>query len=113
LVEIAGLISALHAVQYGRTSQGSIAWGVSLVTFPWVALPFYWVFGRRRFEGYVERLRARAVGREREIRDFQALLRSHAAVVPPEVAGPVAAIERLARLPLVRGNHVELLVDGD
>lgn len=112
LVEVAGVISALHAVQYGRTSQGSIAWAVSLVTLPYVALPFYWVFGRRRFEGYVERLRARAAGREHEIRAFHGMLRAHQAELPPEARGPFAAIERLARLPLTRGNHVELLVDG-
>jgi cardiolipin synthase len=106
------LISALHAVQYGRTSQGSIAWAVSLVTLPFVALPFYWVFGRRRFDGYVERLRARFAGREEEVRAFRALLRSLAAEVPAAAAGPIAAIERLARMPLTRGNHVELLVDG-
>ena len=48
-----GIISAFHAVMRCRTSQGAIAWGVSLVSFPYVALPLYWLFGRTKYHGYV------------------------------------------------------------
>src|SRR3990167_6001832 len=56
LVELLALISALHAIMTSRTSQGAIAWAISLVTLPlaFLALPAYWVFGRSRFEGYVK-----------------------------------------------------------
>ena len=37
-----------------RTSQGAIAWSLGLVTAPVVALPAYWLFGRSKFEGYLE-----------------------------------------------------------
>ena len=53
LVELLGIIAAVHAIMNARTSQGSIAWGISLVTFPWLALPLYAVFGRGKFRGYV------------------------------------------------------------
>lgn len=33
--------------------QGSIAWAISLVTFPYVSVPAYWVLGRYKFNGYV------------------------------------------------------------
>jgi hypothetical protein len=33
-----------------RTAQGAIAWAVSLNTFPYLAVPAHWVFGRRNFE---------------------------------------------------------------
>ena len=51
---VPGLLSSVHAIMTTRTSQGAIAWAVSLNTFPYVAVPAYWVFGRRKFEGYVE-----------------------------------------------------------
>lgn len=53
VVEILGIIAAVHAVMNVRTSQGAIAWAISLVTFPWVALILYAIFGRNRFKGYV------------------------------------------------------------
>jgi cardiolipin synthase A/B len=47
------LIAAIHAIMGSRTSQGSIAWSLSLLTLPMIALPLYLIFGRYRFEGYV------------------------------------------------------------
>jgi cardiolipin synthase len=47
------MIAAFHAVMNAKTSQGAIAWGISLVTFPWLALPLYAVLGRGKFQGYV------------------------------------------------------------
>ena len=41
LVELLGIIAAVHAIMNARTSQGAIAWGISLVTFPWLALILY------------------------------------------------------------------------
>jgi hypothetical protein len=35
-----------------RTFQGAIAWAISLVTFPWLALVLYAIFGRNKFNGY-------------------------------------------------------------
>ena len=54
LAHVLGLLSSVHAIMTTRTSQGAIAWAVSLNTFPYVAVPAYWVLGRRKFVGYVE-----------------------------------------------------------
>jgi len=54
LIEIIGILSAAHAVMSVRTPQGTIAWAVSLIAAPVVALPAYWVFGRNKFKGYVQ-----------------------------------------------------------
>jgi len=48
---VAGVLCAIHAVLYTRTAQGAIAWGVSLVSFPFAAVPAYLVLGRDRFSG--------------------------------------------------------------
>ena len=111
--EILGILSAVHAVMSVRTPQGSIAWGVSLVTFPFVAVPAYWVFGRDKFQGYV-------LARQSEIEDLAVEMR-HANTNLEEFrfeaggnlsANAVRAAESLARTPLTNGNAADLLVDG-
>ena len=47
-LEIAGIFFAVHAILNARTSQGAIAWALSLVTAPYLALPLYAFFGRNK-----------------------------------------------------------------
>ena len=107
-----GVASSIHAVMSTRTSQGAIAWAVSLITFPYLALPAYWVLGRSKFQGYVV-ARRNTDGRneriERQAREMVAPYRV------PEGAGAEAAraAEALADMPVLRGNRVDLLIDGD
>ncbi len=49
----AGSLTSVRALLETRTSQGIIPWIVSLNTFPYLAVPAYWFFGRSKFEGYV------------------------------------------------------------
>ena len=51
---ITGAIFAVDAVMSTRTAQGAIAWTLGLVAAPVVAVPAYLLFGRSKFEGYVE-----------------------------------------------------------
>ena len=48
---LAGIVAAIEAIMTARTAQGAIAWSVSLVSFPFIALPAYLVFGRSKFDG--------------------------------------------------------------
>jgi cardiolipin synthase len=110
--EILGIVSALHAVMSVRTSQGAIAWAVSLVTFPYVSVPAYWVFGRNKFQGYV-------LARQQDLESLSEIIRQASLNLHSTSAdadqnrGPVMAAETLARSPLTDGNQVDLLVDGD
>ena len=109
---ILGLVSSIHAVMTARTEQGAIAWAVSLNTFPYVAVPAYWVLGRSRFQGYVS---ARH-GDLAQIEDLEKAATEDALqfVLPSEeISSAAQAAVRLAGLPFLRGNSVELLVDGD
>jgi cardiolipin synthase len=114
VAQILGVLSSIDVVYRGaRTSQGTIAWAVALNALPIVAVPAYWVLGRSRFHGYVTARR----GEDSEIREIGLNARALAEpfVVPPEAArdvGAVRAAVSLADIPLLRGNHVELLVDG-
>ena len=48
-----GVLLVIHALMNVRTSQGTIAWIVSLLALPWIAVPMYYLTGKSRFSGYV------------------------------------------------------------
>ena len=102
--------SAVEAVMKARTAQGSIAWVVSLLTLPYLTVPLYLVFGRNRFDGYLrERQQVEAMA-EARLRDARSDLFDFSA---SDTHAPFyRSLQRLARLPAVRGNRVELLIDG-
>src|SRR6476661_5248740 len=104
-----GALTSVHAIMEVRTSQGAIAWAVSLNTFPYVAVPAYWVFGRSNFEGYV--VLRRKVAAEMSDAERQ-VARDLLAMRPAPESEPTSAtlLERLAKLPATRGNHTELLI---
>ena len=52
-VQLLGLITSIFALLSTRTSQGTVAWVVTLIAFPWLGVPAYLIFGRTRFNGYV------------------------------------------------------------
>ena len=55
--ELLGVLSAVRAIMDTRTAQGAVAWVISLIAFPMLAVPLYWVFGRRSFQGYRQAFR--------------------------------------------------------
>lgn len=110
--EVLGVATAVVALFQVRTSQGAIAWVVSLVAMPFLAVPAYWVFGRRRFKGYVM---ARRRHLKEMVAEAQVVAQRHAArgVIDPPQDPADRLLVRLARLPFTRGNEAELLVDGE
>lgn len=107
-----GFLSSINAVMSTRTSQGAIAWAVSLNTFPYLAVPAYWVFGRSRFQGYVLARRVTDVEVDRIVREAR---ESVAPYRIPENERDQAtwAAEGLADMPVLGGNRADLLIDGD
>lgn len=110
--EIVAILHVLHALMNVRTSQGTIAWVISLVAMPFLAIPLYWLLGRTRFSVCVG-------GRRKNDERLAQLAESmHQGLLKLEVEIPEDdAFERAARtlggLPFTRGNHLELLIDGD
>ena len=43
-----------RAIRGSRTPQGATAWSIAIIVMPFLVLPLYWIFGRRKFHGYVE-----------------------------------------------------------
>jgi cardiolipin synthase A/B len=114
LIHGLGVLSAIHAVASVRTPQGAIAWAVSLVTFPYLALPLYWIFGRDRFHGYVDALRqAPLAGADERVAALVRGLRTHEAKLPAVRAADLSVLARLSGTPFTRGNALQLLIDGE
>jgi cardiolipin synthase len=112
IVEILGIMAAIHAVMRARTSQAAIAWAIALVTFPFISLPLYFVFGPRKFHGYVY---ARRAG-DREIAKVAINIKDR---YPREILIPLEdeeipfrTMQRLAKMPFTGYNDARLLVDG-
>ena len=110
LLYLIGFLHVIHALMHVRTSQGTIAWIVSLIAVPWIAIPLYWLAGRRRFSGYIRSRRADDDRLRVLSRDMHDVLRSYS-IKPSDAFGKVA--EYLGGLPFTQGNELELLIDGE
>ena len=111
-LEIIGILHVLHALMHVRTSQGTIAWVISLVTFPYLAIPLYWLVGRSRFTGYVHGRRAGDSRLRKLAESMHQRMRHYAINIPDEDVFSKAAMF-LGGLPFTRGNQLELLIDGE
>lgn len=112
-IELVAIASAIHALFTVRTAQGTVAWVIGLIAFPWLGLPLYWFFGSRRFEAHSRAMRAKLIDhRDRidvacaEIAPFR---------VAPDAIRPAeaAALAAIAKQPFLHGNRLDLLIDGD
>lgn len=112
LTQLLGLVTAVRAVMEARTPQGAVAWAVALISFPYVALPLFWVFGKSRFQGYV-------IARRNDLTEASPLFHAaYQALVDRDLRVSTdytkqLPFERLAKLPFTTGNDAELLIDGD
>ncbi|MEO7101397.1 MAG: cardiolipin synthase [Luteolibacter sp.] len=109
---VVGILHILHALMHVRTSQGTIAWVISLLTVPFIAIPMYWILGRTRFAKNVggrrendSNLNKLAVAMHERLRKYE--------VDIPEDDGFERAAQLLGGLPFTRGNDLELLIDGE
>lgn len=112
VIEIAAIYTAIRAVRDTRTPQGAVAWAISLVTFPIATLPLYWIFGRRRFHGYVDAIRAGEERFQELVGDKHNLPAVKALSERRRPHAPRCAFETLAGIPFMGGNDLELLVNG-
>lgn len=111
-VEILGILTAWHAVINVRSAQGSIAWSLSLVTFPWLALPLYWIFGRNKFNGYVESLRAGRIEHQDAVEQVIRRIEKSREISGDRIPEYYKVFEKMTILPFTPDNRVELLIDG-
>jgi cardiolipin synthase A/B len=110
--QVAGILTAIHAIMSVRTPQGTVAWAIALLALPYVAVPAYWVFGRSKFHGYVAALRQDLAEVEPVAHRFMASLVARDLLARTDRVRPLL-VEKLAKLPFTSHNDAELLVNGD
>ncbi|MFV0279008.1 MAG: cardiolipin synthase [Parahaliea sp.] len=111
LFYLGAILCAIDAIMRVRTAQGAVAWAISLLAMPYLALPCYLIFGRNKFAGYLEQ-RAEI---ERQTREL--LRRTNTALddFVIEHSAELSLYNTLANLnrtAATRGNRVQLLVNG-
>ena len=112
LFQLGGLILAGKVLLGNRSTQGTIAWALSLLLLPLAAVPLYLVFGRNRLPSYV-RVRRRA--------DAQFEIENPADTRHPEARRSIAEpshhrwdiLEGLAKQPPSGGNTLRFTFSGE
>jgi cardiolipin synthase A/B len=113
VAHLLGAATSMHALMSTRTAPGAVAWIVTLNTFPYAAVPAYWVFGRSKFQDYVGQWREKNATLEESRSQDLASLAIYKTSFDDARRRTYSAVEKLAGLPFLDGNHVELLIDGD
>ena len=116
-LHVLGGLSAIDAIMKARTAQGATAWAISLITFPYLALLLYWVFGRVKFDDYQQAMCDFAEQLDVEIEDPEQGVLAQYLVAPEDekdlrARGELIGFRDLSTLPFTRGNSLRLLVDG-
>lgn len=100
----------LWVITSRRRPKSSIAWLLLIFFLPWAGLVLYWLIGQNR-------LPRRRVGHHarllEELQSLQTRFEGHSNIVNPELGpGQTSAsvlAERLGSMPILGGNHVELI----
>ena len=97
---------AWRAISSARTPQGAVGWVVFLIAAPQIGVPLYLFLGHHKFASYV-------LGRRESQRVIEGV-KDHAKTFAPATPLPdeYRVFETIAELPAVRGNDIELLIDG-
>ena len=113
IAEIVALLLVVDVVMRPRSSQGAIAWSVALVALPLLTIPLYLIFGRTRFQGYAEALREAEEHVGHHAVSWYSRMAATAAKPREDLEALESVVQRLTKLPFMRGNRVELLIDGE
>ncbi|TYC50397.1 cardiolipin synthase [Rhodobacterales bacterium] len=106
LMYATAMVCAVREVMNSRTSQGSIAWLLSLFFLPYITVPLYFVFGWRSFSDYA-RIQSTLGRQERARRADELGLTDHVETRDWPV------LSRVSGIPFLAGNTVDVLIDGD
>ena len=98
-------VCAVREVMNSRTSQGSIAWLLSLALLPFPTALLYLTFGWKFFDDYaVDRIKLGRTQRPVRARDL--------ALIDQEMGDEWPVLAGVAELPFLAGNKVDVLIDG-
>ena len=115
LAHLLGVIAACHAILNTRTSQGAVAWAVSLVAMPYLTLVPYLFLGRSKFRGYADARRIENESLRTQAHPHAWDEHASSAGRPTEELGHqlVRSLTHLGGMPFLPGNSVRTLVNGE
>lgn len=110
LIHSAGLFFAWQALYQQRSTQGTLAWLLALIFFPYLAVPAFLYFGEQKFSGYV---RARRLGDSR-LSQYADLLEINIEPYNRLLTDthPCKPIENLSSRTFSSHNQCDLLING-
>lgn len=104
-IYVLAIVCAIREILNSRTSQGSIAWLLSLLLLPIPSVFLYLVFGWKLFDDYAtDRVKNGRADRPIRAKDLALIDRETDAKWPVQV--------NVSELPFLKGNDVEILIDG-
>lgn len=104
-IYLLAIVCGVREILNSRTSQGSIAWLLSLLLLPVPTVLLYLVFGWKFFDDYAtDRMQNGRANRPLRARDL--------ALVDGETDAKWPVQVNVSELPFLKGNDVELLIDG-
>nr|WP_319948127.1 cardiolipin synthase [uncultured Shimia sp.] len=108
VLEAVAVYFAYLAIVGSRTPQGAVAWVVFLIAAPYFAIVSYLFLGHRKFNDYV-------VARRASQRVLDGMAQSRKSYPPRGDTLDVGyqVFETLAASPVVSGNDIQVLIDGD
>lgn len=106
LFYLAAFVCAVREVMNSRTSQGSIAWILSLVLLPFPTILLYLVFGMKAFDDY-------ALAQNKMSRRTRPNRKAELVITDEHTSHDWPVLTRVAEMPFLSGNEVKLLIDGE
>lgn len=106
-----GFVLTVLALWRSRTPQGATAWIIGLISFPFVAIPLFLVFGRNKFNTYVSRRKLLDKYAEDAV-FIKEKSDTHNAKMPDEFKDLEAIIKQTHDSKFLKNNDVEILING-
>ncbi|SHF46668.1 cardiolipin synthase [Devosia limi] len=104
-IYLLAFVCAVREIMYSRTSQGSIAWLLSLALLPFPTAFLYLIFGWKLFDDY-------ATDRIRNGRAARPLRAKDLSLIDTETSSQWPVQVKVSEVPFLTGNEVEVLIDG-
>ncbi|MCD8483936.1 MAG: cardiolipin synthase [Verrucomicrobia bacterium] len=111
IIQLGGLTAAAHVIMTTRSTQGTVAWFLFLITFPLIGLPMYLIFGMNKLNGYVRARRDKEQNLRPVVASFETGEENYA-VTMPHAGGVWQALETLGRIRFTGQNHAHLMDCG-
>ncbi|MGR3637302.1 MAG: cardiolipin synthase [Shimia sp.] len=107
LLETLAVLFAFRALSASRTPQGAVAWVVFLISAPYFAVGAYLFLGHSKVRGYVTARRDSNVAQSIEA------VRLKLPPKPSAQTRDAKLFETIAANPVLSGNAIDLLIDGE